>query len=65
MCNREGGWIQPTLDQIPALFSILFDLSHLSFLHLLRRVRKNSLHVYLWINGARVFESSSPVVGTL
>lgn len=31
MCNREGGWIQPTLDRIPALFSTLFDLSHLSF----------------------------------
>lgn len=48
MCNREGGWIQPTLDQILALFSTLFDLSHLSFLHLLRRLGRTP---YVFICG--------------
>lgn len=64
-CNIEGGWVQPSLDQIPALCGILFSLSDLSFLHLLRGVMKNCLHVYLWINGDSVFESSSPIAVTL
>lgn len=48
MCNREGGWIQPSLDQILALFTTLFDLSHLSSLHLLRQLGRTP---YVFICG--------------